>query len=516
MKNTVLFSVFVFVLLSFARQRVEAQCYVRLEDASGFNTDPYQSELEAAAAKLCAIFDTTGFAGQFKVYDFGFYLHQEHTTGGYPQPFAQKIAQVQALSPYYLLFGKQTDKTGVYTRFWVDLVLPDTGRYACVSVDRRRVLFEYIIASMYESYNANARSPAAYYLSEINALNNFINTIKKDVDCCFSRFVDCATCVTLDESVFILKNSHGIDIKKYELIQILGDTCIESNSFCDYILTNESFCPNFDSNIAKQQFLNIVSEFGCHYETDNPEFVTFDPNNQLMVEEPKWGQLATCGDIMIQVNSLDLSGLSLKKQSERISNHFDCSTFYTRDTEGCLIYDFGRDFFCRTPRYAYSSVYGWIDFHHVFKIFEWAVEQEEGGSGLTLIQAANLAEIKGYQGEVYQWLKGNESGFSYEDLCSNHVGAMFFINHYESLKNNQNTWNGALSFLCTEISFKNPSEAPNYDYIPHVLDGNLPRIFNDTNCLTGEDLKTKHKNSFKKKSLRIQMGIKQAHFEFSH
>jgi hypothetical protein len=41
---------------------------------------------------------------------------------------------VQSLSPYYLLFGKQTDESGIYTRFWVDLKVPETGKFGCIDL----------------------------------------------------------------------------------------------------------------------------------------------------------------------------------------------------------------------------------------------------------------------------------------------------------------------------------------------------------------------------------------------
>jgi hypothetical protein len=126
MKHAIIFALALFL---FPRTAAAQNCYVRLADASGYTPAAEQiAALEQAAAALCAVFDSAGFGGQFKVYDFGFYLHQEYTTGGYPEPFARKVEEVAALSPYYLLFGKQSDRSGVYTRFWVDLSIPETGK----------------------------------------------------------------------------------------------------------------------------------------------------------------------------------------------------------------------------------------------------------------------------------------------------------------------------------------------------------------------------------------------------
>ncbi|MEZ5043964.1 MAG: hypothetical protein R2828_28975 [Saprospiraceae bacterium] len=102
-------------------------CYVRLGDASGLNTDTYQAGLETATREFIQQYPT--LQDSFKVFDFGFYLHQESYQGSFPEVLQQKIDEVANLSPYYLLFGKQTDKTGVYTKFWVDLKLPGSGQF---------------------------------------------------------------------------------------------------------------------------------------------------------------------------------------------------------------------------------------------------------------------------------------------------------------------------------------------------------------------------------------------------
>lgn len=107
-------------------------CYVRLTDASGIDTEPYQQGLEAAACSLRAVFPAE-FQQSFKVFDLGFYLHNPVTTG-YPQIFEYAKADAATRSPYYLLFCKQTDPTGVYTKFWVDLKLPTTGKFGCIDL----------------------------------------------------------------------------------------------------------------------------------------------------------------------------------------------------------------------------------------------------------------------------------------------------------------------------------------------------------------------------------------------
>lgn len=205
---------FLFVFFLFFAQAGNAQCYVRMEDASGFNTDPYQDTLEAVAAKLCAIFDSTGFPGQFKVYDFGFYLHQEITNGGYPEPFAQKIAEVQELSPYYLLFGKQTDKGGVYTRFWVDLVLPDSGEFECIDLmssgfrdnikEKTQVIANTIHAKNYNGIEL-------FYKAETGSIDTIISILTRVFGCCDpnNRPGSCSSCLYSPDEIFNLFQANG-------------------------------------------------------------------------------------------------------------------------------------------------------------------------------------------------------------------------------------------------------------------------------------------------------------------
>jgi len=225
MKNIAFFFVFACCSLFFAKQS-HAQCYVRLDDASGFNTDTYQDTLQAAAAKLCAIFDTTGFAGQFKVYDFGFYLHQENTTGGYPEPFAQKIAEVQTLSPYYLLFGKQTDKTGVYTKFWVDLMLPDTSFFYCIDLTQNlrtnlKAKFQ-IIANT--TYHTNGMSPNKYSESEVATIDSLRLYLLSLKECCIGsnrqlrNNTNCSSCGFSQSEFEVYLNGYGMSSKAFSKI----------------------------------------------------------------------------------------------------------------------------------------------------------------------------------------------------------------------------------------------------------------------------------------------------------
>ena len=108
------------------------QYFIRLDDASGMNTDPMQPQLEAAAKELVLGLPET-LRDSFKVFDLGCYLHQSVTNQGYKGFFEEAKAIARAQSKYFLIIGKKCGVDGVFTDFEVDLELPTWGRFACTA-----------------------------------------------------------------------------------------------------------------------------------------------------------------------------------------------------------------------------------------------------------------------------------------------------------------------------------------------------------------------------------------------
>ncbi len=65
-------------------------------------------------------------------------------------------------------------------------------------------------------------------------------------------------------------------------------------------------------------------------------------------------------------------------------------------------------------RYFYSDQHGWIDSRHFFMT-----------ARLSLVIGQYEAIAFGFMIECWQWIRGEPSGFSYEDLSSNAAGAEF-------------------------------------------------------------------------------------------
>jgi hypothetical protein len=104
--------------------------------------------------------------------------------GQFPHFFQTALAQVKAQSTYYLLFGRQTDQTGVNTKIWVALNLPKTGVFSCMSA------LELSISSdkIYTVCNSNLRSgvPSSAVYAEIEAMQALKAIVADAVACCSS------------------------------------------------------------------------------------------------------------------------------------------------------------------------------------------------------------------------------------------------------------------------------------------------------------------------------------------
>lgn len=182
MKNTITFLALYMLLATKAFSQV---CHIELTDASGFNTQPYQTVLENEACQLRDAFPTE-FQSQFKVIEVGFYLLSPQTIQNVPPQFSYAKNQAESTSQFYLLIGKQTDVQGLYTKFWVDIKLPQTDVFYCLNESKLALIKEAVTLKIEEKYTAMGRSPHRYAEAEIvgmNYLKSIINSIKSG-NCC--------------------------------------------------------------------------------------------------------------------------------------------------------------------------------------------------------------------------------------------------------------------------------------------------------------------------------------------
>ena len=120
------------------------------------------------------------FRYQFKVFDFGFYCHSEHFEGEFPEEFDMAIAEAQSLSPYYLLFGKQSDASGICSKIWVAIKLPDEREFSCMDeAELEGLKYELTMLG-----NVNMINFTEYYRNECNAMHRLKEFIIQTTNCC--------------------------------------------------------------------------------------------------------------------------------------------------------------------------------------------------------------------------------------------------------------------------------------------------------------------------------------------
>ncbi len=171
------------LLLYFGYQASFAQNYIRLTDASGLEPTASQlAELEAAADSLVAALPAE-FQADFKVFDFGFYLHNEVFQGGFPAVFEQAIAEAASQSTYYLLFGRQTDETEVGLKFWIDLQLPDVLPNGCIP-DFQSDATQLVQSQIERTWDEAGRSQAALIGTLISGMGELATYLDRAISCC--------------------------------------------------------------------------------------------------------------------------------------------------------------------------------------------------------------------------------------------------------------------------------------------------------------------------------------------
>ena len=196
------FSVLFLSLINSARAQT---CYIQLEDMTGYNIPT--NDLDALDAAACAIMAVmpAEFQDQFKVYDFGFYLHNE--SQGAVQAVLEEQEQGIAM-PYYLLFGRQSDADGLFKKFWIKLKLPDTDIFECADQAMLDNLLGEITTFTQIAFDNTGAQPSAFPTAEQAGMNRLKNYIVKQVDCCipgnFRASNTCGSCMTVEDLSTVL------------------------------------------------------------------------------------------------------------------------------------------------------------------------------------------------------------------------------------------------------------------------------------------------------------------------
>jgi hypothetical protein len=154
-----------------------------IADFSGVDNAAHLSELESAA---CALRDSMPLSlkNKIKVFDFGFYALSENLKGGNPPIFQQAIDRAKEESEFYIIFGKESNSDGIYTKFWFDMKLPRTMRFSCHTErywSDLIIKYKILANSIHEK---NKKDFSKYHDAEIEVMDSIAHYIGRLKDCC--------------------------------------------------------------------------------------------------------------------------------------------------------------------------------------------------------------------------------------------------------------------------------------------------------------------------------------------
>ena len=124
-------------------------------------------------------------------------------------------------------------------------------------------------------------------------------------------------------------------------------------------------------------------------------------------------------------------------------------------------------------RYIYTEKLGWIDMQHFLSAAAVAFSYSQGSQDFDKqTNAFFYANAMGYGVELDQFLAGDPSGFSYEDLPSNWAGASFGIDY---VPDSELTLGEQIrNWINNESPIDDPRKAPNYNLLPATYSEDNP------------------------------------------
>ena len=124
-----LLQLFVILLSSHMAFGQDDVCYKQLEDGSGYDASAFLNTLEPKACLVRSKFPDS-LESEFRVYDFGYYLHSTKYQGDF-QTELLDFPQFQdsITTDYYLIITKSTTDQGVYSGYEVFLNLPTVAPF---------------------------------------------------------------------------------------------------------------------------------------------------------------------------------------------------------------------------------------------------------------------------------------------------------------------------------------------------------------------------------------------------
>ncbi|MEO6037831.1 MAG: HNH endonuclease [Saprospiraceae bacterium] len=181
MLRNIIFSFALF--LGLVQNKVIAQCYVSLGDVTGYQIP--QGDLDYVNTTACNVESTlpTAYQSQFKVFSASFYVEEEFCQEyPYSDAFEQIKQKAGQQSPYYVVFGWQSDSKGLNTRVFVDVKLPHDPAFCFPELDS--MVKGVLIDKINENFSDCSGTGIAKMSSEIWGLDGLAKYLDAMKVCC--------------------------------------------------------------------------------------------------------------------------------------------------------------------------------------------------------------------------------------------------------------------------------------------------------------------------------------------
>jgi hypothetical protein len=232
-----------------------AQNYISLGDNTGANILSNYTTLNQIASDLVDTLPTT-FQNQFKVFTVGFYLNANNFQGGIPEEFSRAIDSADIKSNYSLLIGRESRITGIYSKFWVRIKLPQSGIFSCFNDSD----LAYIHSKIYNVLNKGVddNNITNYAILEKKAIIELTNIISKAKSCCIGGRspVECLQCPETVSEIRDMMELYGFikmgitSLTKTNKTDTVGNV----DEYAELTVTSEGLTINVNSDI--EPYLN--------------------------------------------------------------------------------------------------------------------------------------------------------------------------------------------------------------------------------------------------------------------
>jgi hypothetical protein len=200
-----------FSILLTSLHAISQTCYIAKTDAVGLDNSAYQTSLNLSACELQASFPSP-FVQQFKVVEFGYYLHTVATKDGMESLWAKMKEDAQQEAPYYLLIAKESTIQTIYSQFRVSIKLPNEAPFACIDEFKLKTIEQQVELAINQKYQSFDGSYFRYAEAEIAGMKKLKDIIFKYTDCCLccgNKQTGCESCEYIDNSVAACVNSNA-------------------------------------------------------------------------------------------------------------------------------------------------------------------------------------------------------------------------------------------------------------------------------------------------------------------